>query len=72
MLLMELLRKVLTKSSGMDKRLLKAEIKAILNNENVRRSLRDADSETLDRIKRDLETIIGETVEIEEYCALYE
>ncbi|GEM_PF-2262797 len=72
MLLMELLRKVLTKSSGMDKRLLKAEIKAILNNENVRRSLREADSETLDRIKRDLETIIGETVEIEEYCALYE
>jgi hypothetical protein len=62
---MNILRNILKDASDKDRRLLKAEIKALFNNENFRKTLELIDPETRRQLKNELEVKYGIPVDMD-------
>jgi len=62
---MNILRNILKDASDKDRRLLKAEINALFNNENFRKTLELVDPETRRKLKTELEEKFGIPVDVD-------
>ena len=67
MIFIELLKKILKGSTGKDKRLLKAEVRALIGNDKARKSLRGANQATMDRLNRELAEILECNIDLGTY-----
>jgi len=62
---MNILRNILKDASDKDRRLLRAEINALFNNENFRKTLEMIDPDTRQKLKAELESKLGIPVDID-------
>lgn len=68
MLYMKMLEMLIKESVGKDKMLLQAEVNAFLKDQRVRKSLEKADFETREKLQRQLESLLGKQVDLDQYA----